>query len=116
MVETACSEQKVSGLLLPRLAPRRCVRVPCRQGRLLRRQLDEAEAAKSQLHDEMAAVRSKKEAAELERHKLVLAHQTQAAAAHVQVGNLYRRRRRTNYRFRRCTDIMGLRHERFYSC
>lgn len=63
------------------------VGVPCLQARLLRRQLEEAEAAKTQLHDEMAAVRSKKEAAELERHKLVLAHQTQAAAAHVQVRN-----------------------------
>lgn len=56
-----------------------------KKGRLLRRQLDEAEAVKAQLLDEVAAVRSQREAAELERHKLVLAHQTEAAATHVQV-------------------------------
>eukprot|EP00904_Undaria_pinnatifida_P009883 jgi/Undpi1/6024/HiC_scaffold_2.g01298.m1 len=71
------------------------------EGRLLRRQLDEAEAAKSQLHDEMAAVRSKKEAAELERHKLVLAHQTQAAAAHVQISTLDAEKKSLQ---RRCTE------------
>eukprot|EP00903_Cladosiphon_okamuranus_P005510 g5490.t1 len=58
------------------------------EGRLLRRQLEEAEAVKAQLLDEMAAVRSQREAAELERHKLVLAHQTEAAATHVQISSL----------------------------
>ncbi|CAM9159615.1 unnamed protein product [Laminaria digitata] len=71
------------------------------EGRLLRRQLEEAEAAKTQLHDEMAAVRSKKEAAELERHKLVLAHQTQAAAAHVQISTLDAEKKSLQ---RRCTE------------
>lgn len=56
------------------------------QLRLLRRQLDEAEATKAQVHAEMAAVRSQKEAAELERHKLMLAHQSETAALHVKVG------------------------------
>lgn len=40
---------------------------------------------KTQLHAEMAAVRSEKEATELERHRLVLARQSEAAATHVQV-------------------------------
>lgn len=40
---------------------------------------------KAQLHAEMAAVRSEREAAELERHKLVLAHQSESAATHVRV-------------------------------
>lgn len=53
--------------------------------RLLRRQLEEAETVKAQLHDEMKTVRSQREAAELERHKLVLDNQTEAAATHVRV-------------------------------
>lgn len=57
----------------------------CFQARLLRRNLEEAEAAKVQLHAEVAAVRGEKDAAELERHKLVLAQQTEATAIHVQV-------------------------------
>lgn len=56
-----------------------------RQGRLLRRQLEEAEAANTQLHAEMAAVRSQKEATELEHHKLVLVHQSDIAGGKVQV-------------------------------
>ncbi|CBJ30404.1 conserved unknown protein [Ectocarpus siliculosus] len=58
------------------------------EGRLLRRKLEEAEAVKAQLHAEMAAVRSEREAAELERHKLVLAHQSESAATHVRVSTL----------------------------
>ena len=51
----------------------------------MRRQLEEAEAVKAQLHDEIKAVRAQREAAELERHKLVLENQTEAAATHVRV-------------------------------
>lgn len=40
---------------------------------------------KAQLHDEINAVRAQREAAELERHKLVLENQTEAAATHVRV-------------------------------
>ncbi|CAM9789285.1 unnamed protein product [Pylaiella littoralis] len=58
------------------------------EARLLRRQLEEAEAARAQVHEEMAAVRSQREAAELERHKLILAHQSEAAATHVLISTL----------------------------
>lgn len=47
---------------------------------------------KAQVHAEMAAVRSQKEAAELERHKLMLAHQSETAALHMKVGGQERRR------------------------
>ncbi len=40
---------------------------------------------KAQLHDEIKTVRSQREAAELEKHKLVLDNQTEAAATHVRV-------------------------------
>lgn len=55
------------------------------QGRLLRRKLEEVETEKAQLHAEVSAVRSKNEAAEVERHKLVLTQQSEAASTQLQV-------------------------------
>lgn len=55
------------------------------KGRLLRRKLEEVEAEKTQLHAEVSAVRSKNKAAEVDRHKLVLAQQSEAASTHMQV-------------------------------
>ena len=55
------------------------------KGRILRRKLEEAEATKAQLHAEVSVVRSRKEEAEVERHRLVLAQQNEAAGAHAQV-------------------------------
>lgn len=61
------------------------------------------------MHEEMAAVRSQREAAELERHKLILAHQSEAAATHVLVkGERERERERNlNGRIARKEDMYG---------
>ncbi|CAM9723282.1 unnamed protein product, partial [Ascophyllum nodosum] len=72
------------------------------EGRILRRKLEEAEATKAQLHAEVSVVRSRKEEAEVERHRLVLAQQNEAAGAHAQICALEADKQALQ---RRCTDV-----------
>ncbi|CAM9941955.1 unnamed protein product [Discosporangium mesarthrocarpum] len=70
--------------------------------RQLRRRVEEAAAVEKHLHAEISAVRAEKERVELERHKLVLGHQSEAASIHMRVSGMETEKQALQ---RRCADL-----------